>query len=342
MLGFFVLGPSSLQPWQDQLIALELSKPELDQSTTKHSELILAVSILWEGDQIEAHNIEAIKDFRQRFPSIPLIQFFNPAYLTRSSHDPETVAEIMKSTTRPNDITALHLHGWKSLIESAGVAFRSAPTIWGHRLDPRLCRDDCGGEVPISAYTQKEITRIIDHSCGLLETYNLGRPEGFLAGAWMASHAVFEALAENQIWYDFSLVPASTLAPDLEAFPVYSWIRKLWDQSSPLVQPKKIYTSQGWIHEMGNNAATMDYQSTTDLLELFRAHVQRANASGKTQFVHISFYQETAAKQLPHLSQALSQFATLSKNLSVKVYPAGKSWIKRLRHSSSFARSDDK
>ena len=80
---------------------------------------------------MSAINLRAFAPFREAHPDVPLTHFLNAAYFTKRDADADKVAEQIQHVLRPIDELGLHIHPWKSLVEAAGVKFRTEPTIWG-------------------------------------------------------------------------------------------------------------------------------------------------------------------------------------------------------------------
>jgi len=79
----------------------------------------------------------------------------------------------------------LHVHMYKSLVEAAGVAFRSSPSMSG---SPPGCGSDSSGyAVPITAYSESEIRDVLAYSIDRIEVHGLGRPRTFCAGFYAAN-----------------------------------------------------------------------------------------------------------------------------------------------------------
>lgn len=89
----------------------------------------IIVSVDWEGDDLQTGNLKAMKNFRRDFPEIPLQQFLNAAYYTKSGADATQVTKAIKSVLLPKDEHGLHIHAWRTLVESSGVNFHINPSF---------------------------------------------------------------------------------------------------------------------------------------------------------------------------------------------------------------------
>jgi len=91
----------------------------------------VAISVDWEGSDLSAINLNAFRVYREAHPDVPLTHFLNAAYFTKLDANASKVQADVRRALRPGDELGLHIHPWKSLVEAAGVKFRTEPTIWG-------------------------------------------------------------------------------------------------------------------------------------------------------------------------------------------------------------------
>lgn len=91
----------------------------------------VAISVDWEGRDLSSINLNAFRACREAHPDIPLTHFLNAAYFTKPDADASKVQAAIRRVLHPDDELGLHIHPWKTLVEAAGVKFRSEPTIWG-------------------------------------------------------------------------------------------------------------------------------------------------------------------------------------------------------------------
>ena len=91
----------------------------------------VSISVDWEGRDLSAINLNAFRAYREAHPDVPLTHFLNAAYFTKRDANASKVQADIRRVLRPDDELGLHIHPWKTLVEAAGVKFRSEPTIWG-------------------------------------------------------------------------------------------------------------------------------------------------------------------------------------------------------------------
>lgn len=284
--------------------------------------IYLMVSILWEGAHLKPHNIIALKNFRQQFSGISVFHFLNPGYFTKPGADPKKINTLIRSTFRPNDQHGLRVVPWKSLVEQAGIRFKTFPTFWGNQLTLDQCHSDCGLEVPLTAYTKNEMTQIVDFSIKTLSTHGYSKAQGFLANGWLINTDLLEVLLEAGIQYDFSAVDPLLMARRLSRFPIMNWLTNQWQDIPAQVQPHIIQTKNADITEVGNSAAIVDYLGTEEIVDLFRSYIQaQKNNKQKAFSFHIGIMQETAYQYLPRLRKALIKIFAISKEENINLKP---------------------
>jgi hypothetical protein len=269
----------------------------------------IVVSVDWEGRDLREDNLAAMQDFRERFPAVPLQQFLNAAYYTKPNAYAAELTRSIKSVLRPGDEHGLHIHAWRSLVNAAGVRFRTGPSFVDQDVDVNGCGVDCGSDVALTAYTKSELRKIIRKSVDILTAQGFNRPGSFRAGGWQADDTVLNALAEE----GFTLDSSATYAPYLEAswggYNLYRFVAQLWPTIVPTSQPY-IYSSKTGhqILELPNNASLADYVTGSDMLNAFigQARILQVNPQDDV-YLSIGFHQETAAAYLPRLINALKQ-----------------------------------
>lgn len=269
----------------------------------------VAISVDWEGRELSEENLAAIERFRTRFPEVPLTHFLNAAYFTKrgaASQDAAVAARI-KRALRPQDELGLHLHGWRSLIEAAGVEFKQAPSFWGAGKPLQPAGGDEGHEVEIAAYSAAELERILTFSKETLRErggFEIGA--SFRAGGWVAPPHVLEGVAAAGFGVDTSAVPPSW-HEELSGLALRGRIQQLWGQVRPTTQPYRVQTPKGVVIEMPDTGALADYVTAREMTTHVREALtrQRLRPAGEV-YVHLGFHLETAARYLPRLAEALS------------------------------------
>jgi hypothetical protein len=278
----------------------------------------IVVSVDWEGRDLEAKNLQAMRDLRTAMPDVRIVQFLNAAYFTKPGANAADVRAKIQSALLPTDELGLHIHGWKRLVEASGVKFRTQPNFWGRAWLSNDCSFDCGHEVSIGGYTEPELEKIVGTSLGILEQNGFGRAKSFRAGGWMASATVRQAIVAQGIRWDSSAVPREHLASEIATLPLLDWVGTTWKGTTSTTQPYAISTPAGTLDELPDNGALADYMTADEMVAVFRANVTEWRKDTKAiRVVSIGFHQETAADYVPRVRAALEQIKDEAKQQKV-------------------------
>lgn len=278
------------------------------QHETEQGRLLLLVTVDWEGRDLRDDNLSAMERLRERFPGVKLVQFLNAAYFTKPGAVAEDVAASIARALLPDDELGLHVHGWRSLFEASGVTFRSSPTFWDPEGVAQSCfAADCGHEVPISAYASEELRSVLRFSNETLEAEGFGRPTSFRAGGWMADVSVRDALVAEGFLTENSAVPAEFLASEIGDLPLHGWVEELWKGTTSTSQPAPLPTDEhGHLLEIPDNGALADYMTAQEMIDVYEDVRALWEADPeKDAVLSIGFHQETAARFLPRVEEAL-------------------------------------
>ena len=105
----------------------------------------------------------------------------------------------------------MHIHSWRTLVESSGVKFRTFPSMVTDEIDLAACTFDCGQDGVLTGYTNAELRKIIVRSIRNSAKEKFNRPKSFRAGGWQTYDNVLEALAAERFTLDSSATPAEFL-----------------------------------------------------------------------------------------------------------------------------------
>lgn len=270
----------------------------------------ILLTVDWEGDALTDKNLDAMVQFGIEFPNVPLLHFLNPAYFTKPNVDTIEVARKIHAVLRPCDEQGLHLHGWKSLIENAGVTFRSVPT-WADGYAASSSEDftdDEGSGVPIVVYSKEEVRDIFKKSIQILTDHGFDRPRSFRAGGWMMDAKIQQVLCEQEFALDSSQVPPELIKERCGGYFGYQWMLELWPNTTITIQPYGVQYKGKNLWEFPDNGALMDDTSSEQLFLLFKKIVDEyVNDPHRPYFLVSGFHQETANLTLPELKKFLSK-----------------------------------
>lgn len=289
--------------------------------TNAQGKVRIIVSVDWEGNDLQANNLQAMKDFRRDFPNIPLQQFLNAAYYTKLEADSAQITKLIKSVLLPKDEHGLHIHAWRRLVESSGVRFRTNPSFVVDGFMIADCAVDCGQEIALTGYTNAELRRIIAHSVEILKREGFNHPRSFRAGGWQADDNVLDALAAEGFTLDSSATIADFLLPEWGKYNLHKMVKNLWSETTATSQPYIYKTSSGLkILELPNNSCLSDYMTGDDMLKVFQSNAQILKRNPKKDvYLSIGFHQETAAEYLPNLREAIKLIRSYSKRNKIPI-----------------------
>lgn len=265
----------------------------------------VAVSVDWEGRELEDGNLRAMEAFRAALPDVPLTHFLNAAYFTKPGADPARVAASMRRPLRAGDETGVHVHGWRSLVQAAGVPFRDHPSFWGDRYPLSPSDGDLGHEVEICAYEVPELRAILRQSRTLLTRAGFDVAPSFRAGGWMADARVLEAIRAEGFLIDSSATDPAW-HDELAGVPLRARIGEVWPGVTATSAPFVIPTPAGPVLEMPDTGALADYVTAAEMEGHLRTALDRlAHDPAHDVFVHIGFHQETAQRYSTRVAEAI-------------------------------------
>lgn len=293
------------------LIYLLLLGPLCMQPARAETSMQIYVTVDWEGLSLDEDNLQAMRQFRQKFPHIPMVQLINPAYFVQKDAHRAQVAHAIRATFLDHDTIGLHLHPLRPLVQYCGVPYQSKPTLAD---EPNPCEGDrCGYSVSLEhGYNQAELEQLVACSSDLLVSNGFNRPRHFRAGGWQLGPKLQAALEASHFTWDSSRVAPELLTSQWPADSrMIQILRRLHPDSSPLDQP---YALSYQLMEFPDNAALADYTSTRQLLQLFKQLI-----SAQKPVMVLGFHQETAADYLIRLERAIPHMEKIAKEQQVAI-----------------------
>jgi hypothetical protein len=275
------------------------------------AKITVYVTVDWEGAALDNHSMEAMQDFRKKYPHIAMLQLITPSYWLQPNIDKAAVTAQIKSTFLPIDQVGLHLHAWKSLVNFCQVPYQHAPSFADQNETCEV--GDCGYSVSLEyAYSQAELTKLVACSSDLLVQQGFAKPVHFRAGGWQLGSKLMAALQHNDFIWDSSRTDASLLTTRWHVDSgMIKMVSELHPNSSPLDQP---YAIDVHMMEFPNNASLADYTSTKQIVEMFNTLIK----NNKTVMV-LGFHQETANEYLPRLDVAIPQLEAAAKAANIQI-----------------------
>ncbi|WP_163835393.1 polysaccharide deacetylase family protein [Spartinivicinus ruber] len=281
-------------------------------TVSAQGKVIAIVSVDWEGRTLETENLQAMQAFREDYPHVGLLQFLNTAYYTKPNANHQAITQAIRSVLKPNDEHGLHIHAWRSLVEAAGVNFRTEPN-WSYpgpiTLNNCHLTGDCGHNVPISAYTYYELRDLIQFSSLTLLNAGFDYPISFRAGGWMAAPHVINALSAEGFQFDSSAAAPILLKGRRWSDRLYNWLNELWGNINTVSQPYFIGPSEAPLWELPDNGILADYITGKEMLTVLKRNVKKWRQNpDKNVYISIGFHQESASKYINRIRDAVDLF----------------------------------
>lgn len=285
----------------------------------KKGSIAIVMTVDWEGREISDENLEALKNFRRKYPGIPILHFLNAAYYTKPNANAAELTKKIKSVMRKHDEHGLHIHAWKTLVEASGVEFKTKPDLGGWSL--RNCQFDCGHAISLTAYSVDEMQKIIRKSNEILVQNGFNRPKSFRAGAWQTGPHVATALSREGFYLDSSATVDSFVSPSWgKSSLLVKSINELWPGMSIVKQPYLMKTAYRPLWQLPNNASLADYTKPYTILKTLKENVDEFLKNPRpVHYVVTGFHLETAKRYLPRMEEALEKIIDYSMSKGVPI-----------------------
>lgn len=270
------------------------------------------MTVDWEGRDLEFSNLLAFKNFRNKFPHIPIIQFLNAAYYTKKNADFDLINKNIHKTLLPIDIYGLHIHCWKSLLLQSDVSYKNTLSF-AHQtpLIPESLDEDTGHDIPLSLYSQDEIKKMIQKSLEILKSQDFKIGEYFRAGGWFADENVLQAIKSFGFLLDSSALPLHLIYNKRKNNILYESLTPLWKKTQ--IHDRPYYILENLI-EWPNNACLADYMEPEETFNIFKElKILHDKNPELNYFLTMGFHQETAEKFLPRVEGAVNLIEALVK-----------------------------
>lgn len=316
-IGLALIGPRTL-------IAQSSDTPE------SNARVIVTISVDWEGVHLLEPNLKAFEAFRENFPNVPLTHFLNAAHYCRGE-SAESITKKIRRVIREEDEVGLHIHCWRSLVETAEVKYRNKPTFWGKHVPVRTNPNgDEGHEIELTAYTANEVEKVAAKSVEILEENGFDISNSFRAPGWVASKEVLEGIRKAGFKVDSSSTDRTWHKDELGKFRIYGRLQELWPEVNQHTQPYEISTASGTLLEMPDTGALADY-ITSDEMDFHLKEVIARTKKGETRFAHFGFHQESAERFLPRLTNSLAKWEGIGQIEFMTLENAAKEYYRQNR-----------
>lgn len=286
-------------------------------ASTRKPRVRLLVSIIWEGYDVSAINIRALVKFREIYPDMALTHFLSPAYFLKPTLTPTKVA-LMQRVFRVHDRIGLYMQPWKSLTEEAGVLFRYKPTFWGTPVAPSECDLDCGRQVPLTIYDNREIQAMFEAGTKALYRRGFADVAGYLTAGWLSSEGTQESAAASGLREDYSAIDPNLIAEKLAGFPILQWARAAWPNVKSPREVRLVKTRAGDLKQFMHVPGIIDYHAVDSIVKTSEAVFDAALERPRLDWtLHLSVIQESASQNIDRLLESVPRLLRLAAEKKV-------------------------
>lgn len=308
------------------------------------------MTIDWEGAYFSGPALDALDSLRGKLGAdVPLTHFVCSGYFSKEEPDPAAFENI-RTSVRPGDELALHLHLWKSLAVAASIEPKLSPSfLTGTDELIEFPDGDVGFDTDLDVYGVADLRALVRTSKKLLGPTEITVSTSFRAGGYLATPKVLQAIRDEGFTTDSSAAAADQFSGPKDKI-LRQRIKEVWPTARPDTQPYVISTPSGPIVEMPISAVA-DYVSAGDITDVIAsAHERLAKDRTKNVFVVLAFHQETADEFGARILEAIQRirakpqiaadlaFTTIEKAAEIVRGPP-KHTSSYMRGSSSVAQS---
>ena len=274
----------------------------------------ILIAIHWEGEKIQPASLKALKNIRNNLKGVRFVHLLNAAYFTRAkgSVERERIAKEIRSVVSEKDYLGIHLNPYRSLVEAAGVDFKSQPTFWGNKLPESQCKVDCGHEVSLNAYNSNEIYQLLQKSIATLNEVGFDELQFFHAGGWLQNNSSKEIIEDLGFTFSLNRVYVDNLNDALGEYPIYQWLTGL---NANKAIGRSHLTSSGLTH-IQNFLGYVSYHSRKDLIAHFKEFIKESLEA--TPIWTLSVSQETAHTDSLILTQAVWDILAYARKFELR------------------------
>jgi hypothetical protein len=256
--------------------------------------LYVAVSNDWDTGDHGDDKLERQDRLHANHPSMVLTHFVGPYTFTDPSVSPARARQLVQWLEGyPQDEIGLHVHPWCNFVTRAGVTCRTSPSF-------AKASDPTGYTVILGSYTRAELTKMFATAREIFVANGLGTPTSFRAGGWTATGDVLAALEANGHVTDASGANWARLEEweFVAGASLYQWNQEHWapvdETSQPYYPSEDDVLADAAPHmnilEVPDNGAMVDYVSTQEMVDMFRANYTPGRALAETKHYSIGYH----------------------------------------------------
>jgi hypothetical protein len=265
-------------------------------------EIVVAVTVDWEGAYVSPEGIDAIEALRASQPGLRVTHFVSAAYFTKSE-PPEDVDATLRAAVQRDDELAVHLHGWTSLARAAGIEPRTSPSFMTGTDQLIELEGDAGLDLDLDAYPSADLRALVrttrDH---LARTGPVST--AFRAGGYLGTPRMLQAIRDEGFTIDSSAIDPRSASNEHPAWT--ERLTEVWPTVERTTQPFAIALRGGSLIELPialvvDNATVADITGVLDA-----AAAAHARAPERDVFVVLALHHETCAEHASRLQESLA------------------------------------
>jgi hypothetical protein len=303
------------------------------------AKVVMTLTVDWEGWFLDPRDLKAMRALYAQLEvlqnslgePIPITHFICARYFTETDVQSSIEAnreKVLSALGRKQDEIGAHVHSWESLFLASGIPKPDIKVLpVGQNFDPPTYSRkgksdfDIGYQVPFGAYSQAEITKVLQATMVLLQKYLSlpAAPVSFRCGCWVTCNSIFKALQAAGLQNDASAVPFNYITNVImksDPSDLTRWLVAIWGD-------KQVTSGEPWLRNslsfaqypngilgMGDTQISepaivdgiVEVPDTAMLLPwanqaLMNSHIDQAfkiaETSGQDVYISLGFHQET-------------------------------------------------
>ncbi|MAE77975.1 MAG: hypothetical protein CMJ85_14020 [Planctomycetes bacterium] len=268
-------------------------------------------------------DLNALRSLVALHPKVRWTHLYNPVAYTQATPLRAEMEKFVLDASRSGHEVGMHVHMYRSLVESAGVTFRMQPSV--------SCGSDSSGyRVPISSYGRPEIHRVIERGVTILRSRGLPPLKTFCAGFYTTSVALQGVITDLGFTVSAAAYPvAAKFGRNFGGcWPSLSgWDATVTEMTRPYLvsktsilpagKPPYLACSRGPLMELVQTCKIDWMVTAAEMKAVFDRHVAVA-ANGTSTVVCLSFHEESASANFTKFDDVLTHIdAALNGKTSV-------------------------
>ena len=307
------------------IIALLFRNTGFSENKFQSNVFIMVVSHFDRPWTMNTDDLAALRSLTKNHPKMRWTHLYNPvAYTTPTP----LLVEMEKYVKESRDIHSaeigVHLHMYRTFVESAGVKYRIRPSVSAEHAKGSF--DKSGYSVPMTAYSGNEISLMLDFTLSKFKTKGLGIPRTFCAGFYTTSQELQKRITEKGFY-----ASAAAFPPGIEIGAKYApswhelsgWNDSITIRSGPYRISKKTILPTGTapylkaldnkpLVEIPQNSKIDWMVSAKDMKQIIDIHTKQS-LKGRPSAVCLAIHESSAHEHFNKYNEVLSYVDNLIK-----------------------------